>query len=135
MSVDLTAHGLNKIPTVKEFKIFIKQKVKETLKEDCHNLEFKREGKKSLWVGCKGQWTRGCWFYFGDNSVFAKTYAGRSGADGALQEIGISELVKEYGGEIINDDFSASWTFNKETNSWEKLEIEYEQEGGDKNER
>lgn len=125
MSVDLSAYGLKKIPTIKEFKVLLKEKVKENLKEDYHSLQFKRKGKKSLWVGCKGLWKRGCWFYFGINSVCATTYVGRSGTDAVLQDIGISELVKEYGGEIINDDFTASWTFNKNTNKLEMIEIEY----------
>lgn len=125
MSVDLSAHSLKKIPSIKEFKNFLGEKVKENLKEECHNLQFKQRGKKSLWVGCKGLWKRGCWFFFGENSVCATTYAGRSGADDVLQDIGISELVKKYGGEIINDDFSKSWIFNKDTNRWEKIEIQY----------
>ena len=125
MSVDLTAYGLREIPTIKVFKAFLKEKVKEILKKECHDLEFKQKGKKALWVGCKGLFKRGCWFFFGENSVCATTYAGSSSADGALQDVGISELVKEFGGEIVSDDFSASWTFNRKTNKWEKLEIEY----------
>ena len=125
MSVSLSAYGLSKVPTIKEFKTFLKEKVKENLKEEYHDLQFRRNADKSLWVGCKGQWKRGCWFYFGENSVCATTYAGRSGADGALQDLGISELVKEFGGEIVNDSFTTSWTFNKKKNDWEKIEIEY----------
>lgn len=125
MSVDLSAHSLKKIPSIKEFKEFLTEKVKENLKEECHDLKFKQDGNKALWAGCKGLWKRGCWFFFGENSVCATTYAGRSGSDAALQDIGISELVKEFGGEIVNDDFTASWTFNKDTSEWEKLKIEY----------
>lgn len=125
MSVDISAHSLKKIPSIKEFKEFLGEKVKENLKEKCHNLQFKQRGKRSLWVGCKGLWKRGCWFFFDKNSVCATTNAGRSGADATLQEVGISELVKTYGGEIFDHQSMSSNIFNKETNQWEKIEIEY----------
>jgi len=135
MSVSLSAYSLNKTPSTKEFKKFLEERVKDSLKKRCHELQFKQRGKKSLWVGCRGQWKRGCWFYFGENSVCATTYASRSSADCALQNLGISELVKEFGGEIINDSFTTSWTFNKKKNEWEKIEIEYtdqQSEAGDR---
>lgn len=126
MSIDLSAHLLKKAPSIKYFKKFISEKVKDSLKKECHDLKFKEE-KKSLWVGCKNNYSRGCWFYFGEYSVCATTYAGRNGADSALQDIGVSELVKKYGGEIYNPQSSASHTFNNKTDKWEKIEIEYKE--------
>lgn len=125
MSIDHVAYDLGKRLSIKEFKEFLSKKVKEILKEEYRNLEFKQDGKSSLWVICKEQGEGGCWFYFNKNSLCATTYFGRNGADLALQTIGVEELVKKYGGKVLSEDFVTSWIFNGESNKWEKETVEH----------
>lgn len=120
MSISLLAEKLRKVPSVEEFKKLLTEKAKENLKEEWHNLEFIHEDEDSLWTGVKGQYSRGCWFYFGNDGVCATTHFGRNAADVVLQEVGICELVKKYGEMVVEDDCMTSWTFNRKTNRWDK---------------
>jgi len=118
MSVSLWAEGLNKRLSVEQFKTFALMTVRKQLTKECHELEFKQDGKNNLWVGCKSAWSRGCWFSFADNSVSCITYCGRSPADMALQDVVIHELVEQYGGAVFDPQNYCVHKFNTKRKKW-----------------